>query len=53
MMGLYIMPLAVHITQEQGQGMGMGPGTNNLHVHFPISGPLHGPVPIPVLLQCV
>ena len=34
MMGLHIMPLTIHTTQEQGQGTGLG--TNGLHTHFPV-----------------
>ena len=52
MIGLYIMPLTVHSTQEQGQGI--GPDTNGLHTYFPvpIPDPSPGPFPVPVPEQC-
>ena len=42
MIGLYVMPLTVHNTQEQAQGI--GPGTNGLHTHFSV------PFLVPVLV---
>ena len=52
MIGLYVMLLTVHNTQEQGQGI--EPDTNGLHTHFPvpIPDPSPGPFPVPVPAQC-